>query len=57
MSVSAISSAAMSNPLELQKQTPPSVPSHSSASLPADTVTLSPAALKSADVDHDGDSH
>jgi hypothetical protein len=60
MSVSAISSAAISNLLEHQKQTPPPAPSHSSSSLPADTVTLSPAAQKAAgvgDVDHDGDSH
>jgi hypothetical protein len=60
MSVSAISSTAVSNLLELQKQTQPPAPSHSSSALPTDTVTLSPAAQKAVgggDVDHDGDSH
>ena len=61
MSVSAVSSASLANNLlEIQKQTPaPVASSTSSAPLPTDTVSLSPAALKATggDVDHDGDSH
>jgi hypothetical protein len=60
MSVSAVSSASpASNLPEIQRQTPAPVASSTSSALPADTVSLSPAALKatSGDVDHDGDSH
>lgn len=62
MSLPAISSIAIaSNQPEFQKSTPTPVASHQAqASLPTDTVSLSPAAQKatdSGDVDHDGDSH
>jgi len=61
MSVSAISSASLAaTQLETQKPTPaPVASSPSPAQLPADTVSLSPAAIKATggDVDHDGDSH
>jgi len=61
MSVSAISTTSLANnQLEIQKQIPaPIASSTSSAQLPVDTVSLSPAALKTtgSDVDHDGDSH
>ncbi len=61
MSLSAISAATLAtNQLEIQKQTPTPVASNrSSAPLPGDTVSLSPAALKATggDADHDGDSH
>jgi hypothetical protein len=62
MSLSAISSLTPAASLqELQLAAPVQVsPKSSSASLPNDTVSLSPAAQKAApsvDVDHDGDSH
>ena len=62
MSLSIINSVAPSTPLpELQKATPTPVQSQQSpASLPTDTVTISPAAQKASqagDADHDGDSH
>jgi len=61
MSISPITSAIPvfapeASPNPAPSQTAPSAP----ASLPNDTVTLSPAAMKASqagDVDHDGDSH
>ena len=62
MSLSAISSIAVTNNQpELQKAAPAAVLSpQAQAPSPTDTVSLSPAAQKAAgggDVDHDGDSH
>ena len=62
MSLSPISSIAVTqNQPELQKPTPAAVaPQQAPASLPTDTVSISPAAQKAAssgDVDRDGDSH
>lgn len=62
MNVSAINPAAHSTGVsQVQSATPAPASSKSSpASLPTDTVTLSPAAQKAThadDVDHDGDSH
>jgi hypothetical protein len=62
MSLSAISSVvATNNQGDVQKAPPTPMTSHQTqASLPTDTVSLSPAAQKAVgggDVDHDGDSH
>ena len=60
MSISAISSTAPAAEVAAAKQAAPAPAESKPASLPTDTVTLSPAAQKASqggDVDHDGDSH
>jgi hypothetical protein len=59
MSISAIGSTTPAADLAAVKQANPAPAASKPASLPTDTVTLSPAAQKASagDVDHDGDSH